>query len=65
MTEEQELTADKARQLLSAEKKQRESECIDAIQAACQQYRCRLHIVQILIDGKPQGDPQIRAEAIE
>jgi len=63
--EPEELTTDKARKLLDAEKRKRERDCMAAIEATLAEYRCRLHIIEVRVDGEMQGAPRLQTEALE
>ena len=54
----------KARELLEATKRKREQDCLNAIRATCEQYRCKLAYYEVRKDGKVFA-VDIMAEAIE
>ena len=65
MSEEpEELTTEKAQRLIEASKRKRERDCMAAIEAALQEHRCRLHFVEVRVDGQLRSGT-IRTEAIE
>lgn len=55
------LTADEARQMLEAEKRQRENDCLTEIRAALEKHNCTLTPVAIITNEKIKQSLEIKA----
>ena len=64
MSEEQQMTAEDAKRIVAEERQHRERECMQAIDAVLKQYRCRLNIIEVRVNGK-MDEIRIRPEAQE
>ena len=64
MSEEQQMTAEDAKRIVAEERQHRERECMQAIDAVLKQYRCRLNIIEVRVNGQ-LADLKVQAEAMD
>ena len=63
MSDEQ-MTPERARQMLQIERRERERACMEAIEAAQKEHRCKLNIVEVRVNGQ-LAELRIQAEAVD
>jgi len=64
MSEERSITVDDARKIMAEECQHRERECMQAIEAALKEHRCKLNVVEIRVNGQ-FADLKVQAEALD
>lgn len=60
---EPQMTAARARQMLQIERREREQACMAAIDAALKEYRCKLNIVELRVNGQ-LAELSVKPEAL-